>query len=47
MFEEACGVFAVSSNGVNILDDLFLGTFYLQHRGQEYCGLSTFDGKDI
>jgi amidophosphoribosyltransferase len=47
MFTEACGVFAISSKDINILDDLYLGTFYLQHRGQEYCGLSTYDGKDI
>jgi amidophosphoribosyltransferase len=44
--KEACGVFAVSAR-TNILDDLFLGTFFLQHRGQEYCGLSTYDGKEI
>jgi amidophosphoribosyltransferase len=36
-----CGIFAVSAND-NIIDDLYLGTFYLQHRGQLYCGLSTF-----
>jgi amidophosphoribosyltransferase len=36
-----CGIFAVSSDN-NIVEDLFLGTFYLQHRGQQYCGLSTF-----
>jgi amidophosphoribosyltransferase len=41
-----CGIFAVSAKN-NIVDDLFLGTFYLQHRGQQYCGLSTFDGKGI
>ncbi len=42
-----CGIFAVSSSSVNIADDLFLGTFYLQHRGQKYCGLSTFSGSGI
>jgi amidophosphoribosyltransferase len=41
-----CGVFALASKS-NVIDDLFLGTFYLQHRGQEYCGLSTCDGKSI
>lgn len=40
------GVFAICSNR-DIREDLFLGTFYLQHRGQEYCGLSTSDGKTI
>ncbi|MDD5382380.1 MAG: amidophosphoribosyltransferase [Candidatus Margulisbacteria bacterium] len=42
-----CGFFAVSSAKDNIIDDLFLGTFYLQHRGQQYCGLSTFSGDSI
>jgi amidophosphoribosyltransferase len=42
-----CGIFAVSSTKDNILDDLFLGTFYLQHRGQQYCGLSTYAGDGI
>jgi amidophosphoribosyltransferase len=41
-----CGIFAVSAKE-NIIDDLFLGTFYLQHRGQQYCGLSTFAGDGI
>jgi len=43
-----CGIFAISTkHQENIIDDLFLGTFYLQHRGQKYCGLSTFDGKGV
>jgi len=41
-----CGIFAISAQE-NIVDDLFLGTFYLQHRGQRYCGLSTYDSKGI
>ncbi len=44
--EHNCGVFAISSNK-DILDELYLGTFYLQHRGQRYCGLSTYDGKEL
>ncbi|NQU16470.1 MAG: amidophosphoribosyltransferase [Candidatus Saganbacteria bacterium] len=41
-----CGVFAISSGkGNDVIDDIFLGAFYLQHRGQQYCGLSTFNGK--
>jgi amidophosphoribosyltransferase len=40
------GVFGICSQG-DCLEDLYGGTFRLQHRGQEYCGLSTFDGKDI
>jgi amidophosphoribosyltransferase len=42
-----CGIFAVSSAKDNIIDDLFLGTFYLQHRGQQYCGLSTLGDDGI
>lgn len=43
-----CGIFAISSKkDTDILDDLYLGTFYLQHRGQRYCGLSTYDGKKL
>lgn len=42
-----CGIFAISSVQENIIDDLFLGTFYLQHRGQQYCGLSTCAGEGI
>jgi len=42
-----CGIFAVTSAKDNILDDLYLGTFYLQHRGEQYCGLSTWSGDGI
>ena len=41
-----CGMFGVSAKE-NVLDDIFLGTFYLQHRGQQYCGLSTYNGDDL
>ncbi len=41
-----CGIFAISAKE-NIIDDLFLGTFYLQHRGQQYCGISTYSGDTI
>jgi amidophosphoribosyltransferase len=41
-----CGIFAVSSKE-NILNDLYIGTFYLQHRGQQYAGLSTNNGDDM
>ena len=43
-----CGIFAISTQaGNNIVDDLFLGTFYMQHRGQKYCGLATFAGESL
>ncbi len=41
-----CGIFAISAKE-NIIDNLFIGTFYLQHRGQQYCGLSTSTGDKI
>lgn len=41
-----CGIFAISAKE-NIIDNLFIGTFYLQHRGQQYCGLSTYAGEGI
>ncbi len=41
-----CGVFGISSaEDKNLVDDIFLGAFYLQHRGQQYCGISTCNGK--
>jgi len=46
MTKHNCGVFAISSKK-DIVDDLYLGTFYLQHRGQKYCGLSTSDGEKL
>ena len=43
-----CGNFAISAaDQKNIIGDLYLGTFYLQHRGQRYCGLSTFNGGEL
>lgn len=41
-----CGIFAISAKE-NAIDDIFLGIFYLQHRGQQYAGISTFDGQGI
>ncbi|MCX5751555.1 MAG: amidophosphoribosyltransferase [Candidatus Saganbacteria bacterium] len=41
-----CGIFAIAAKE-NIIDDLFLGTFYLQHRGQQYCGISTWGGDGV
>jgi amidophosphoribosyltransferase len=43
------GLFALSIDSKlyqeNFLEDLFWGTFYQQHRGEEYSGLSTFGEK--
>ncbi|MBM4047709.1 MAG: amidophosphoribosyltransferase [Planctomycetes bacterium] len=44
--QDNCGVFGMCSTE-NCLHDLYYGTFYLQHRGQQYCGLSTYDGRQI
>lgn len=45
------GLFALSINSKtykgDFLDDLFWGTFYHQHLGEEYAGLSTSDGEKI
>ena len=39
--QENCGLFGIYSNK-NIVRELYYGIFKLQHRGQRYCGLSTF-----
>ncbi len=44
--QDNCGVFGICAD-TNILTDLFVGTFYLQHRGQQYGGLATFDGREM
>ena len=41
--EENCGVFGIYSK-TQCVDDIYQGLDFLQHRGQEYCGISTFDG---
>ena len=45
------GLFAISINPTvykgNFPEDLFLGTFYLQHLGEDYCGMSALDGSRI
>ena len=40
------GIFGVVSKE-NCVEDLFLGTFYLQHRAQDYCGLALYDGEKL
>ncbi len=40
--EENCGVFGIYSN-TNCVNQLYHGIFKLQHRGQRYCGISTFN----
>ena len=38
-----CGVFGLYSKG-QCVHDIFQGIDFLQHRGQEYCGIATFNG---
>lgn len=40
--EENCGVFGIYSTR-SCVDDIYQGLDFLQHRGQEYCGISTFE----
>lgn len=41
--QDNCGVFGLYSN-TDCAHEIFQGIDFLQHRGQEYCGISTFDG---
>ena len=41
--QDNCGVFGLYSDA-ECAHDIFQGIDFLQHRGQEYCGISTFDG---
>ena len=44
--QENCGVFGIYSKD-NCVNDIYLGIDFLQHRGQEYCGIATVSNKDI
>lgn len=41
--KDNCGVFGLYSN-TKCVHEIFQGIDFLQHRGQEFCGISTFDG---
>ncbi len=41
--KDNCGVFGLCSDRTCV-EDIYQGIDFLQHRGQEYCGLATFDG---
>jgi len=41
--QDNCGVFGLYLDA-ECAHDIFQGIDFLQHRGQEYCGISTFDG---
>ena len=40
------GIFGVVSKG-RCVEDVVLGTFYNQHRAQDYCGVAFFDGGKV
>lgn len=44
---EACGVFGIISSSDDVARITFFGLYALQHRGQESCGIATFDNKDV
>lgn len=44
--QENCGVFGIYTKG-NCVNDIYLGIDFLQHRGQEYCGISTVKDNKI
>jgi amidophosphoribosyltransferase len=41
--QENCGVFGLCCN-TECVREILRGMDFLQHRGQEYCGMATFDG---
>ncbi len=43
-FKDNCGVFGVYSNE-ECVEDILNGIDLLQHRGQQFCGISTFDNR--
>ncbi|GAH67318.1 unnamed protein product, partial [marine sediment metagenome] len=44
--KDNCGVFGIYSNR-ECIDDIYLGIDFLQHRGQQYCGIATTDDGKI
>jgi len=43
MIEENCGVFGIYSLNRNCVEKIYYGIFKLQHRGQRYCGIATYN----
>jgi len=44
--EENCGVLGIYSDNP-VVKKIHLGLHFLQHRGQQYCGIATSNGKEI
>jgi len=43
---ENCGVFGIVRDTVCV-EDIYRGLDFLQHRGQQFCGIATYDGSRI
>ncbi len=41
-----CGVFGIVKD-TDCVQDIYRGLDFLQHRGQQFCGIATYDGKRI
>jgi len=41
-----CGVFGIVKD-TDCVEDIYRGLDFLQHRGQQFCGIATYDGKRI
>ena len=45
--KEACGVLGIVAPGEDVARLAFFGLYALQHRGQESCGIATFNNVDV
>ena len=45
--KDACGVFGIIAPGEEVARLAFFGLYALQHRGQESCGITTFDSQNV
>ena len=46
MIKDNCGVIGIYAKE-NCVNDIYLGIDFLQHRGQEYCGIATVNNNEI
>ncbi|MEM4390208.1 MAG: amidophosphoribosyltransferase [Candidatus Micrarchaeia archaeon] len=44
---DKCGVFGIVSSNSHVASTIYDGLLSLQHRGQESCGMATFDGTEL
>ncbi|MEM3030469.1 MAG: amidophosphoribosyltransferase [Candidatus Micrarchaeia archaeon] len=44
---DKCGVFGIVSGDSHVASTIYDGLLSLQHRGQESCGMATFDGSEL